>query len=212
MSLSGIRSEIDKKTEEEISKIIVNAKHEAEDLIAQANATAETVRKERTGALAKELDEEERSQLAILRMNLKGETLRLKQKWTNRVLEQAEGRIKQLVEKDATEYRELLHKLVLEGIASLKGNRYVVEANSRDLEIIAKDLGIISEKATMIKKEQVQLQTRLMPKTGLGGVVVYTDDGTQQYDNTLDARLSAASQNLAGQINKILFGTGESSE
>jgi vacuolar-type H+-ATPase subunit E/Vma4 len=212
LSLLGIRSEIYKKTEEEISKIIENAKHEAEDLIAQANATADTIRKERTSALAKELDEEERTQLAILRMNLRGETLRLKQKWSNRVLEQAEGRIKQLVEKDGAEYREFLHKLVLEGIANLKGNRYVVEANSRDQEIIAKDLRIISEKATMIKKEQVQLQTRLISKTGLGGVVIYTEDGTQQYDNTLDARLYAASQNLAGQINKILFGTGESSE
>lgn len=212
MSLSGIRSEIDKKTEEEISKILENAKHEAEGLITQANAKAETIRKERSSALTKELDEEERSQLAILRMNLRGELLRLKQKWNSRILEQAEERIEQLVEKGGPEYRELLHKLVLEGIANLKGNKFIVEANSRDQEIIAKDLRIISEKATKIKMEQVQLQTRLMPKTGLSGVVVYSDDGTQQYDNTLDARLFAASQNLAGQINKILFGTGESSE
>jgi vacuolar-type H+-ATPase subunit E/Vma4 len=212
LSLSEIRSEIDKKTEEEISKILENAKDEAEGLIAQANARAETIRKERASALAKELDEEERSQLAILRMDLRGELLRVKQKWSSRVFEQAEARIEQLVEKDRAEYRELLHKLVLEGIANLKGNKFIVETNSRDQEIIAEDLRIISEKATRIKKEQVQLQTRLMPKTGLGGVVVYADDGTQQYGNTLDARLFAASQNLAGQISKILFGTGESSE
>lgn len=212
MSLSRIRSEIDKKTEEEISEILENAKDEAEELIAQANARAEAIRKERSSALAKELDEEERSQLAILRMNLRGELLRLKKKWSSRVFEQADARIEQLVEKDGPEYRELLRKLVLESIANLKGNKFIVETNSRDQEIIAKDVTIISEKATKIKIEQVRLQTRLMSKTGLGGVVVYTDDGTQQYDNTLDARLFAASQNLAGQISKILFGTGESSE
>jgi vacuolar-type H+-ATPase subunit E/Vma4 len=212
LSLSEIRSEIDKKTEEEISKILENAKDEAEGLIAQANARAEAVRKERSSGLAKELDEEERSQLAVLRMDLRGELLRLKQKWSSRVFEQAESRIEQLVEKDGAEYRELLRKLVLEGIANLKGHKFIVESNSRDQEIIVEDLRIISEKATRIKKEQVQLQTRLMPKTGLGGVVIYTEDGTQQYDNTLDVRLFAASQNLAGQISKILFWTGESSE
>jgi vacuolar-type H+-ATPase subunit E/Vma4 len=212
LSLSRIRSEIDKKTEEEISKILEDAKDETEGLIAQANARAEAIRKERTSALAKELDEEERSQLAILRMNLRGELLTLKQKLRSRVSEQAEAGIEQLVQKDGPEYRELLRKLMLEGIANLKGNKFIVETNSRDQEIIAEDLRIISEKATTIKKERVQLQTRLMPKTGLGGVVIHTDDETQQYDNSLDARLFAASQNLAGQISKILFGTGESSE
>jgi vacuolar-type H+-ATPase subunit E/Vma4 len=212
LSLSRIRSEIDKKTEEEISRILENAKHESEGLIAQANARADTIRKERSSTLAKELEEEERSQLAILRMNLRGELLRLKQKWNSRVFEQAEERIEQLARKDGPEYRDLLRKLVLESITNLKGNKFIIEANSRDQEIIAGDLRIISERAMRTKKEQVQLQTRLMPKKGLSGVVVYTEDGSQQYDNTLDARLFAASQNLAGHISKILFGTGESSE
>ena len=212
MSLSAIKSEIDQKTEQEISKILENAKREAEGVIAQANARAEAIRRERSEALEKQSDEEERSQLAILRMNLRGDILRLKQKWGGLVFERAEERIKQLAEKDGPEYRELLRKLVLEGIANLRGNRFIVEVNPRDQNMIAEDLRIISEKATKTKREQVHLQTRLMPRTGLGGVVVYAEDGTQQYDNTLDSRLLAASQNLAGQINKILFGTGKSNE
>jgi vacuolar-type H+-ATPase subunit E/Vma4 len=210
LSLSAIKSEIDQKTEQEISKILENSKHEAEDVIAQANARAEAIRRERCKALENELDEEERSQLAILRMNLRGDMLRLKQKWSSAVFERAKERIKQLAEKDGPEYRELLRKLVLEGAANLKGDRFIVEANPRDQKMIAEDLRIISEKATKTKKEQVHFQTRPMPRIGLGGVVIYAEDGTQEYDNTLDARLMAASQNLAGQINKILFGTGES--
>jgi len=212
LSLSSIKSEIDKKTDEEISKILESAKHEAEGLIAQANARAEIIRKERSSALTKEMEEQERSQLAILRMNLRGELLRLKQKWSSRVFEEAERRIEQVAEKDGPEYQELLRKLVLEGIAHLKGDRFIVEANSSDQEMIAGDLRIISEQATKLLKENVQIQTRLAPNTGLGGVVIYSEDGRQQYDNTLDARIFAASQNLAGQINKILFGGGESGE
>ena len=212
MSLSAIKSEIDQKTEHEISKIVENAKHEAESLIAQANERAEAIRRERSKALEKEFDEEERSQLAILRMSLRGDMLRLKQKSSSLVVERAEERIKQLAEKDGPEYREVLRKLVLEGAARLKGNRFIVEANPRDQKMITEDLRIISEKATKTKKEQVHLQTRHTPKIGLGGVVVYAEDGTQQYDNTLDARLMAASHDLAGQINKVLFGTGESDE
>ena len=138
--------------------------------------------------------------------------LRLKQKWSSLVVERAEERIKQLAEKNGPEYRELLRKLVLEGAANLKGTRFIVEANPRDQKMIAEDLKIISEKAARTKKEQVQLQMRPMAKIRLGGVVLYAEDGTRQYDNTLDARLMAASQDLAGQINKILFGTGESDE
>jgi len=212
LSLSAIKSEIDQKTEHEISKIVENAKHEAESLIAQANERAEAIRRERSKALEKEFDEEERSQLAILRMSLRGDMLRLKQKSSSLVVERAEERIKQLAEKDGPEYREVLRKLVLEGAARLKGNRFIVEANPRDQKMITEDLRIISEKATKTKKEQVHLQTRQTPKIGLGGVVVYAEDGTQQYDNTLDARLMAASHDLAGQINKVLFGTGESDE
>jgi vacuolar-type H+-ATPase subunit E/Vma4 len=212
LSLSAIKSEIDQKTEEAISKILENAKHEAESLIAQANARAEAIRRERSNELEKELEEDERSQLAILRMNLRGDILRLKQKWSNLVFERAEERMKQLAEKDGPDYRELLRKLVLEGIANLRGNRFIVGANPRDQKVIMEDLRIISEKATKTKKEQVHLQTRPTPKIELGGVVIDAEDGTQQFDNTLDARLMAASQNLAGQINKILFGTGESNE
>jgi len=212
LSLSAIKSEIGQKTEQEISEILENAKHEAEGIIAQANARAEAIRRERSKALEKELDEEERSQLAILRMNLRGDMLRLKQKWSSLVVERAEDGIKQLAEKNGPEYRELLRKLVLEGAANLKGYRFMVEANPRDQKTIAEDLKILSEKATKTKKEQVHLQTRPTLKIRLGGVVLYAEDGTQQYDNTLDARLMAASHDLAGQINKILFGTGESDE
>ncbi len=211
MSLLELRAEIDRRTEEEISRIVENAKNEAGKIVAEANVRAEALREERGRTLMRELGGEEMAQLAISRMKWKGEILRLKREWAGRVFDQASERIARIAERDGSEYRELLGRLILEGVANLKGNKFIVEANSRDQAAIKEGLAAILQEAARIKNDEVQLQTRLL-KTALGGVVVSTEDGSQQYNNTLEARLSAATQNHAGEVRKILFrvvGQGE---
>lgn len=203
-----MRTEIERKAQEEVSKIIDSAKGEAERIAAEAAAKAEALRDERKKALMRELDAEERAELATSRMDRKGELLRLKSGWSNRVFEEAEKRISQIAENTGQEYRELLSKFILEGIAALKGNKFVVEANSRDVEAIRKELKTILERAAEIKNDKVALQTRTLSTAALGGVVVSTEDGVQYYNNVLEARLSAATRNLAGEVYKILFGGG----
>lgn len=208
MSVLELRTEIEKKATEEASRILENAKEEAERIIAEANAKTDTLRDEKTKTLMRALDTEERAELAVARMDRKGEILQLKSEWANRVFEEAGKRMAEMSEKSSPEYREVLSKLILEGIVKMRGNRFVVEANSRDVEAIRKEVKIVSERAAKMKNERIDLQVKTQPTISLGGVVVSTEDKTQYYNNTLEACLSYAQQNLTGEVYKIIFKIG----
>lgn len=212
MSLQELQTEIERKAEEEASRILETAKQEAQKIVAEASAKAASLREERTKALERKLDARERAELAIARMDRKGELLRVKSGWVKRVFEEVERRLAEVAENSGREYRELLSDLILEGITGMNGNKFIVETNARDKEAISVALGTIAERAGKIKNGKVVLQIGALQTRTLGGVVVSTEDRVQYFNNTLEARLSAASRNLEGAIYRMLFGAGETNE
>jgi vacuolar-type H+-ATPase subunit E/Vma4 len=206
LSTPELRAEIERKAQEEISKIIENAKREAETITAEATAKSEALSAERKKALTRELEAQEKAELATLRMDRKGELLRLKSELCDRVFEEAEKRISKIIESESKEYSELLSKLTVEGIAALSGKSFVVQANSRDVDAVQKELKTIKTKAAKIKNTEVALRIDTLPGKTLGGVVVSVEDGTQSYNNLLEARFSIVKRNLAWNVYETLFG------
>jgi vacuolar-type H+-ATPase subunit E/Vma4 len=45
-----------------------------------------------------------------------------------------------------------------------------------------------------------------LPSDTMGGVLVSLEDGTQSYNNLLDARFLVVKRNVAFDVNKTLFG------
>ena len=208
MSVLELKTEIERKAEEEVSRILQNAREEAEKIVSEANAKQVALRDEKSKTLMRALDTEAMAELAVSRMNRKGELLQLKSGWADRVFEEARKRITEMAEKSGSEYREYLRKLILEGISKIKGNKLIVEANARDVEVVKKELKTILEGGAKIKNEKIEL--KLKAQSGMsGGVIVSTEDMTKYYNNTLEARLSYAQQNLSGEVYKILFKMGE---
>jgi vacuolar-type H+-ATPase subunit E/Vma4 len=208
LSFQELQAEIDRKAEEEASRILEAAKKEAEKIVTEASARAANLRENRTKALERQLDTQERAELAVARMNGKGELLRVKAGWTKRVFEEVEKRIVKIAEEGGPEYHELLSNLILEGITEMNGSKFIIETDSRDKEAISKTLGIITERAGKIKNGKVVLQIGMLQTSTLGGVVVSTEDRIQYFNNTLEARLAAASRKLEGTIRQILVGPG----
>jgi vacuolar-type H+-ATPase subunit E/Vma4 len=206
LSTPELRSEIERKAQEEISKIIENAKREAEAITAEATAKSEAQGAERKKALTRELEAQEKTELATLRMDRKGELLRLKSELCDRVFEEAQKRISKIAASDSKGYIELLSRLSVEGIAALSGKSFVVQANSRDVDAIQKELKTIKTKAAKIKNTEVALRIDTLPGKTLGGVVVSVEDGTQSYNNLLEARFTIAKRNLAWNVYETLFG------
>jgi vacuolar-type H+-ATPase subunit E/Vma4 len=212
LSLQELRTEIERKAQEEATGILEKAKKEAQRIITESNVKAAKLREERTEALTVELDAQQRTELAIARMDQKGELLQLQSQWVNRVFEEVGKRIAKMAENNGQDYHEVLTKLILEGILKLNGNKFIVEANSRDRKTIEQSLRTIEEKAGKIKKSKVVLQTGTQQVGSVGGVIISAEDGAQYFNNTLEARLSAATRNLGGEVYKMLFGAGETNE
>jgi V/A-type H+-transporting ATPase subunit E len=212
LSLQQLQAEIEKKAEEEASRILDAARLEAQKIVAEADARAAGLREERTRAVEREVDARERADLAIARMEQKGKLLRVKSEWAKRVFEEVEKIIAKMAEKGGQEYIELLTNLILEGITAMNGTKFIVEVSSRDKDAISHVLGTVADRAGKIKNGKVDLQIETLQTRTLGGAVVSTEDRVQYFNNTLEARLSAASQNLEGDIGKILFGASSTNE
>jgi len=209
LSAQELKTEIESRAEEEASRILGNARGEGEKIVTEAKRKAETLRDERTKTLMRQLDAEETAELAMSRMELRRQFLQAKSEWTNRVFEEAGKRIVEMAQKSKQEYRELLSKLILEGTAKIMRDKFIVEANPRDAEAIKENLKNILEEVQNNKKKKVTLQIMASPTITLGGVIVSTEDRIQYYNNTLEACLSAARQNLAGGLHRVLFKVGE---
>ena len=205
MSIVQLKSEINTKAQEEISKVIENAKDEAEKIHAEASARAEAIKSEKRRALERDLDAQERSELATSRMDRKAEVLRLKSGPCDGVFEEAKKRVAQTAKNRGPEYSELLSKLTLEGIAALDGKRYVVQANPADAETIRKDLRSIQEKVATTKNTDVALRLENLSGANMGGVIVSLEDGTRSFNNLLEARFAGGRRELTGEVYKILF-------
>ena len=209
MSVLELKSEIQRRAEEEASKILENARKEAEKLLAEANSKVEALREEKTKSLMRSLETEERAELAISRMDQKGEILKTKSQWAGRVFEEAGKRLAEMADKGGSDYRELLSKLILEGILKTKGNKFIAEVDSKDVDAIKKELKPILDRAAKIKNEKIELEIKALSADSMGGIILSTEDMTRYYNNTLEARLSSARQDLAGEIHKIMFKAGE---
>lgn len=208
MSLQQLQSEIEKKAEDEATRILHAANQEAQKIVAEAETKASSVRGERTAALKRELDAQEKAQLAIARMERKGELLQVKANWAKRIFDEAEKKLGEMAQERGREYHELLNNLVLEGIKKIDGTKFIVEVNSRDKEIVKPILNTITQKAGKIKNSEIVLRMESLQSRTIGGVVVSTEDRTQYFNNTLEARLSTVARTIEGTVYKILFGTG----
>ena len=209
MSVLELESEIQRRAEEESTRILEDARKEAEKLVAEARSKVESLREEKTRTLMRSLETEERAELAISRMGQKGEILQAKSQWSNRVFEEAGKRLAEMAEKRGSDYRDLLSKLILEGIMKIEDKKFVAEVNSKDVDTIKKESKSILDSATKMKNERIELEIKTLSTTPMGGVVISTEDKTRYYNNTLEARLFSARQNLAGEIHKIMFKAGE---
>ena len=168
MSLQQLQSEIEKKAEDEATRILHAANQEAQKIVAEAETKASSVRGERTAALKRELDAQEKAQLAIARMERKGELLQVKANWAKRIFDEAEKKLGEMAQERGREYHELLNNLVLEGIKKIDGTKFIVEVNSRDKEIVKPILNTITQKAGKIKNSEIVLRMESLQSRTIG--------------------------------------------
>jgi V/A-type H+/Na+-transporting ATPase subunit E len=204
-----------KSTDENIkglSEAVLNdARNDAEQILADAKAKAEEIRKqagvqaaaERAKILEKaSLEAERLRSQAVSTTQLKARTIELEQreKLLNEVFEKAAQKIS-AADKGA-DYEKTATMLLREALTQLGAEAAVVRADKTTQKFLST---AALEKLSKELKVKIKLGESL--KEGLG-VVVETEDGHRQYDNTLETRLKRMRDALRSPVYHIL--TGES--
>lgn len=123
-------------------------------------------------------------------------------------LEDAEKKLQALSD-DSSTYEQLVANLIFQGLLMMRDDKVVVRCRKTDVEIVDSVLESVSEKYLGKVNEPVNIvsdKTTYLSDACTGGVVLFSQGGTIQVDNTFESRLEIAySQNLP-EIRKMLFG------
>jgi vacuolar-type H+-ATPase subunit E/Vma4 len=202
-----------KPTDENIkvlsNAVLRDAHSDAEQILAEAQAKADEIRQriqeqaeeERAKILERAKDDAERiRRQAISTTQLKARTMQLEQreKLLSNVFATAQQKLSSV--QRSNDYEEIAQRLLKEALVQLRANAVKVRADE------------VTQRAftdSMLKKlsDELNVQIRLDEPLKQGiGVVVETEDGHRQYDNTFETRLKRMQDTLRTPVYRILVG------
>ena len=202
-----------KTTEEDIKAlsraVISDARGDAEQNLSEARAKADAIRKqaeqdaaaERDRILQKATQEAERLRSqSVASAQLKARTLELEQR--EKLLEQVFGTARQQLAsvQKSTDYEKTAQRLLNEALVRLGAAKVVVRADATTQKLFS---AAVLEKISKELNIQMKLGEPLKQGTG---VVVETEDGRRQYDNTLETRLARLQETLRSPVFHLLMG------
>jgi vacuolar-type H+-ATPase subunit E/Vma4 len=202
-----------KQTDEDIKAlsraVISDARGDAEQNLAEAKAKAEGIRKraeedaaaERTRILQKASQEAGRLRgQAIASAQLKARTTELEQR--EKLLEQVFGTARQQLSsvQKSTDYEKTALRLLNEALVQLGADKVKVRADATTQQLFSP---AVLERVSKELNIQVKLGEPLKQGTG---VIVETEDGRRQYDNTLETRLARLQGTLRSPVFHLLMG------
>lgn len=196
------------------SKILDDAKKKADEIISEAQKEADSIlEKART-------DAEKRKQNILKKGEKDAEMTRkriiadTKLSAKKRMLEERENILKMAIEKleedmlklpQKESYKDVLLKLIINGVISVGGGELTLHLNKRDLELIddstvwaiEKEMEEVLKKVTILKKgETVDI---------VGGCIVKTADQLKVCDNSLESVFNRNLEAIRAKIAEMLF-------
>jgi V/A-type H+-transporting ATPase subunit E len=199
-----------KSTDENIKglsqEVLNDARSDAEQILADAKVKAEEIRKqaaeqaaaERAKILEKATVEADRLRSqAVATTQLKARTTELaeREKLLNEVFEKAGQKIS-AADKNA-DYEKTANLLLREALIQLGTEAAVVHADKATQKFI--------HSSSLEKELNIKIKLGEPLQEGLG-VIVETEDGHRQYDNTLETRLKRMRDSLRSPVYHILMG------
>lgn len=205
MSITNFVTYIEKETKSEIQEIQSKSENEVNQIIEESEKKAQAIIEEQKHKMAQEKLTRERSELAILRMKQNTELVKTKSEWLDRAFDEAQKKLIELL-KDANSptYKKFLNDIVVEGIVSMKGSKFIIQSNQKTNDILKKNSTTITKSASKAKGENIDLKFEQNPDIRVG-VIIQSDDKRQYYNNTLEARLTATRESFGGDVYTLLF-------
>ncbi len=189
--------------------VMSQADEEAEKILASAKSKAEAIRQQARQQAADESsrileqaarDAERTRRQAVASAQIKARMLELEQR--EQILAEvfAAARAQLAAVQRRKDYPQIADQLLREAVTHLGADSVQVHADAATRRLLTQ------ERLAKISKDlKVKLSLKGQLKTGIG-LVVQTEDGRMQYDNTLETRLSRLENALRSPVYHILMG------
>lgn len=203
MSLEKLKQEILEEAESVIKEILEKADKEVERILTEAKRNAELIKQQRKDEILKELKEKERSALSMAKIDGRKLLLTTQEEIFEKVSDEVKNKLSK-VRRDKR-YLQLLIKYIKEGIRELGTNKVILGLNNKDKQFIKKYMDQITKE---IERESGNVEL-IIGKDDfdiMGGVILYTVDGSKIFNNSFEARLNIVMDRYRNEIMNILFG------
>lgn len=205
MSMTNFVTHIEKETKSEIEEIQRKAVNEGNQIVEESKKKAQTIIEEQKHKMTQEKLTRERSELAILRMKQNTELVKTKSEWLDSAFDEAQKKLFELLkDTNSLTYKKFLNDIVVEGIVSVKGSKFIIQSNQKTNDLLKKNSATIIKSASKAKGENIDLKFEQNPDIRIG-VIIQSDDERQYYNNTLEARLTGTRESFGGDVYTLLF-------
>jgi vacuolar-type H+-ATPase subunit E/Vma4 len=206
MSKEKLELYIRGKTDEEVKRIIGEAEEAAKRIIEESESKVARIKDEKLRKVRKEMDEKEKAEMSLARMEGRKRVMKIKDDFLGKTAEEAGNRLKGFLSgKMGEKYRDILTNLAIESASNIYGKEVLISANRRDRDILEKILPQIKNMVSKTKDAEVDIELDDKAIDTIGGVIAYSKDGKQVYNNTFEARLNRTFEELRGKLLVALF-------
>ena len=195
MSIEALKAEIKKAAEEESRRILLEAEQKAKTIISEAEQKAKSIMEKRVQETIRKLEEKEKVELAIARIDGKKKDL-------EEVFKEAENRLNKIPIENRELYKKVLSDFIIEGIKNLGGSEFLIKINQRDHEIINDVIEMVKRK---LHDKKIGISVSPEPLNDAGGVIIYTKDMRLYYTNTFESRLMKFKSENRSKVLEILL-------
>lgn len=203
--MENLKSQIKFMQEIEAKEAIEEAEEQAKLIIKNAEEEAERIKKQKTKEILEELQEKEASDMQISVLNQKRRISNVRYQLIDKVFSEAVVTLEKISNNLEPEYKTSLKKLILEAAKRIQGYELEILVNSRDRKFLEGKLNELRRTISKEKNMPIVLKISEEELNAQGGVIVRDKDRRQIFNNTFEARLAEARQEMIGKISESLF-------
>ena len=201
MSSNSLERTIDKVLTQTESELISQIDSGFQEALAKLDASRTKLKSEYEAIIEsakKEAENLKRQIVGSSRLTARNKELVLIESAINEIFRKVKEKL-QLKSNDKL-YKDLLRKMIEEGISRLDSPEIVIECNKNDLDVVKKIVQDLSA------DKKVKLALSKKPIDIVGGIRAVSADGTMTLDNSLDSKIERLKPLIRKEIVQLLRG------